>query len=166
MVLNSGKKEIELKFKTKAFMDLKAKLKCENLRETLIKGCAEENFEMLARSIQVFSDGAINSVNDAYECIDNYCKDNGDIRRMDMFVSFIAELGEQGFFSESKTEEEIKAMVTDPYLGVIDEKEVSRKIFDLAQEKAIAMMADQEVVSILTGANTSETSENLLIAAG
>lgn len=166
MVLRKGEKEFELKFKTKAFMDLKAKFKCENLRETLIKGCAEENLEMLATGIRVFSDGGIRDINEAYECIDRYCEDNGNIQRMDMFVKFITELGEHGFFGESKSEEEIKAMVTDPYLGVINEKEVSRKIFDLAQEKAITMMAEEQMTSILTGANTSQTSRDLLTAAG
>lgn len=166
MVLSDGKKDIELKFKTKAFMNLKTKLKCENLRETLIKGCAEENLEMLATGIMAFSGGGIGSVNDAYECIDRYCEDNGNMRRMDMFVAFIAELGEHGFFGESKSAEEIKAMVADPYLGMIDEKEVSRKIFDMVQEKAIGIMADEQMASILTGANTSQTSDTPLIAAG
>ena len=166
MVLNNGKKDIELKFKTKAFMGLRSKLKCENLRETLIKGCAEENLEMLATGIMVFSGGDIGSINDAYECIDRYCEDNGDVRRMDMFVTFITELGEHGFFGESKSEKEIKAMVADPYLGMIDEKEVSHKILDLVQKKAIEMMADEQMASILTGANTSVTSEDTLTAAG
>lgn len=70
MVLNNGKKEIELKFKTEAYMNLRSKLKCENLRETLIANCNRGDFQTLAEGLKVFSDGEIGQIGDAYTCID------------------------------------------------------------------------------------------------
>lgn len=117
MILNNGKTEVTLDFSTQSYMTLKAELKCENLRKTLLQGCNKEDYEMLARGIKVFSGGKIGALKDAYPYIDGYCKDN-ETRKPELFMQFIVELGENGFFGEIKTMEQIKEMVISPEMDI------------------------------------------------
>ncbi len=154
MVLNNGKKEIELKFKTEAYMNLRSKLKCENLRETLIANCNRGDFQTLAEGLKVFSDGEIGQIGDAYTCIDHYCEAN-DISRRDMFVAFIVELGEHGFFEDQKTKEEIKEMVSNPYLDLMDTKDLQKQAMEIMKSKMAETVAEYAANTMMTGANTS-----------
>lgn len=157
MILNDGKKEVTLDFSTAAYMTLKAELKTDNLRKALLADCNKENYETLARGIKVFSGAKIAAVKDAYPYIDCYCKDN-EVRKTEMFMQFIVELGENGFFGESKTLEEIQAMAASPEME-IDMGELTDEAMKMFKGEMLhKMVANIAQDSSTTGANTSTTS--------
>lgn len=138
MILSNGKSEVTLDFSTAAYMWLKAELKCDNLRKTLLQGCNNENYEMLAKGLKVFSGGKISAVKDAYPYIDGYCRDN-ETRRPEMFMQFIVELGENGFFEEVKSLEEIQKMVKAPETE-IDMGELTNETMKLFKGETLRQM--------------------------
>ena len=84
----------------------------------------------------------------------NYCEAN-DISRRDMFVAFIVELGEHGFFEDQKTKEEIKEMVSNPYLDLMDTKDLQKQAMEIMKSKMAETVAEYAANTMMTGANTS-----------
>lgn len=153
---NAKGEEFLLRYTTASYMNLKSILKCENLRKELLQAANTENLETFAKCLKEFSDGKLAKTPDAYPCIDAY-KEENQVSAYEMFLEFVAEVGEAGFFKGRKTLEEIRQMAESPELE-IDMGEITSEAVRLFKAEMLENLVRDMSASMTTGANTSTTS--------
>lgn len=144
-------------------MKLKSLLKCENLNKTLVQGAQKEDYEMLAKVIRVFSDDKI-VVDDAYACMDNYCKETGE-SRYEMFLKLIEEISAAGFFKQRLTLKQIREQAEASDIDLDDLTEEALKAFKgEAMQEFVKEMMSAKANTTPTGVTESMTSDQPLMS--
>lgn len=165
MILKNKDKEIQLQYTIGSFTNLKKILKCDNLRNTLLQAAKKEDYETLAKAIKEFAGGEIPKTDAVYPMLDGYIKENGGAY-YDLFLQFICEIGEAGFFKEKATVQELDQLAQSPDLD-LDMESLTGEAMQLFKGEMLHQMVKQMAGSntMTIGAATSTTSGPSLIKA-
>ncbi|MCI8649594.1 MAG: hypothetical protein HFG20_05700 [Anaerotruncus sp.] len=163
MVLVEKDRELSLCYTIGAFMKCKRALGTENLRKELLVAANRENYDVLVTALKSFSGGALEKESDAYAAIDRYMREH-DCSAHEMFLEFICELDEAGFFRDRKSREELQQMAASPELEIDTDELLSLAMRSVKEKMTEGML--QELIDSATGASSSSESAPSPTSAG
>ncbi len=157
MILKKGEKEIELNYTISGFSRLKKELRCKNLRNTLLKALRDGDYETLCKAVSHFSGGKL-SLPEVQAVVDTY-KAEHSCSYYDLFLTFLEEVEEAGFFADKKTGEELRELAASPMLEVDLDSLVEEAVGKLASSELM-----ENIAAMRTGETTSPTSGQPVIS--
>lgn len=158
MVFMGTKGEIELEYTLGAFTKLKNTLKASNLRKAMLVALNSQDYETMCKAVMGFSGGKVTKADETFAMVDAYAKENGK-SYYEVFIDFMAEIEEAGFFRDKMDAEALKAAAASP-ATIIDEGELLDEAMKKFKGGAVDVMINkmlQEDMPI--GASTSQSLE-------
>lgn len=158
MVFMGTKGEIELEYTLGAFTKLKNTLKAKNLRKTMLVALNSQDYETMCKAVMGFTGGKVAKADEAFAMVDAYAKENAK-SYYDVFIDFMAEIEEAGFFGDKMDTKALKAAAASP-ATIIDEGELLNEAMKKFKGGAVDVMINkilQDDTPI--GASTSKNSE-------
>lgn len=146
MILETKNKKVNLVLRTRKIVDIANSLKSKNFEEAFFKAINEKSLDALSKIIYSLAEDedkkhVFKNSEEVYNFIDDYKKENN--KSYDDIYKEIAEMiNEEGFFNHKMTDEELKAMISNP-LSQINLDDLTRK----AVEKAMTSMAEAQIIA-------------------
>lgn len=164
MIFNTEKGDIELKYTIGAFSSLKNKMKAKNLRKHLLTALNIQDYETLCKAVMEFSNGKFKNTDAVFAAIDSYAEGT-EKTYYDVFLEFLLEVEEAGFFKEKMTMEQLRDAAASPGM-MIDEEEIISETMKTIKGYTVASLAKRiQEEAMQTGQNTLQTSGMLSISA-
>lgn len=146
MILETKNKKVNLVLRTRKIVDIANSLKSKNFEEAFFKAINEKSLDALSKIIYSLAEDedkkhVFKNSEEIYNFIDDYKKENN--KSYDDIYKEIAEMiNEEGFFNHKMTDEELKAMISNP-LSQINLDDLMKK----AVEKAMTSMAEAQIIA-------------------
>lgn len=122
MIMKAGKIEFEIKIKTRKIAYLTKVLQGKNLTDLYFKALRDCDIEALATIIKVFAEYDFQTLDQVYDFIDDYMKENKK-SYADIYMELAEVVNKEGFFSQKMTKEQLQEKA-ESLLSSIDMKEL------------------------------------------
>lgn len=133
MILKAKDTALELFFKTRLVQQFEERMQVENSQNFWIRSAQDENLKVLATALQVFSDHALETMEDAYAFIDAYLDADKEATVSGLYLELLRGINEKGFFGQKMTPEALRERLEAPVIEM-------RGLMDKVADKVTAEM--------------------------